>query len=126
MKNGPLRYVQYLLAVSLMRYIRDGKIHPSFMDELPPNINDRLTFIQDNSLTRKNPEEVEHLKEIYTFFLYMYHEMQYRHFSEGVTHFVVSDKDMLTNIKEMISCLQSAYKIEQFYPQRINSRVPRD
>ena len=109
-----------------MRYIRDEKTHPSFMDELPPNINDRLTFIRDNSLTRKNSDEVECLKNIYTFFLYMYHEMQYRHFSEGATHFVVSDKDMLSNIREMTLCLESAYKIEQFYPQRISSRVPQD
>ena len=36
-KNWPLRYVQYLLAVSLMRYIRDTKLHPWFLDILPTN-----------------------------------------------------------------------------------------
>ncbi|MBP9780157.1 hypothetical protein KBD33_06095 [Candidatus Gracilibacteria bacterium] len=115
-KNGPLRYVQYLLAVALMRYIRDSKTHPSFIDTLPTHIFDRLDFINMNGLSTKNKSELAMLQSIYEFFLHVYHEMQYRHFSEGTTQFIIEDHDILKEIQIMLTCLNQAYKIEQFYP----------
>lgn len=115
-KNGPLRYVQYMLAVALMRYIRDLWSHPGFLDELPTNIIDRLEFISDNALTSKNAQELHELGGIYAFFLHLYHDMQYRHFSEGETEFRVVDTDELRDIRDMLECLREAYKVEQFFP----------
>lgn len=115
-KNWPLRYVQYMLATWLMRWIRDSKSHPDFLDELPTSIIDRLVFIQENALSSKKRVEIERLREIYEFFLHLYHEMQYRHFSEWVTDFIVEDRDVLRDIRDMLVCLRDAYKIEQFYP----------
>lgn len=117
-KNGPLRYIQYMLAVWLMRYIRDMKKVPWFLDSLPTNIWDRLEYIRENSLSSKNSDEIWRLKEIYEFFLYLYHEMQYRHFSEGETKFYVQDIDTLKDIRDMMESLREAYKIEQFYPTK--------
>lgn len=115
-KNGPLRYVQYMLATWLMRYIRDSKRHPIFIDELPTSIIERLAFIQGNALSSKNSTELDRLIEIYEFFLHLYHEMQYRHFSEWETNFIIEDLDALRDIRDMLACLRDAYKIEQFYP----------
>lgn len=115
-KNWPLRYVQYMLAVWLMRYIRDSKSHPGFMDELPTSVIDRLLFIRDNALSSKTEWELERLREMYEFFLHLYHEMQYRHFSEWETTFVIEDRDILRDIRDMLACLKDAYKIDQFYP----------
>jgi hypothetical protein len=115
-KNWPLRYVQYLLAVALMRHIRDSKMHPKFMDILPTHISDRLDFIYANWLSAKNKSELSTLQSIYEFFLHVYHEMQYRHFSEWATEFIIEDHDILKEIQTMLNCLNQAYKIEQFYP----------
>ena len=117
-KNWPLRYVQYMLAVWLMRHIRDMKKIPGFLDWLPTNIWDRLEYIRDNSLSSKNPSELWRLKEIYEFFLYLYHEMQYRHFSEWATEFYMKDTDVLKDVRDMLECLREGYKVEQFYNQR--------
>lgn len=115
-KNWPLRYVQYLLAVSLMRYIRDTKLHPWFLDILPTNIIDRLSFIRDNTLSSKSSIEIDRMQWIYEFFLHIYHEMQYRHFSEWATEFILEDQDALRDIRDMLNCLEKEYRVEHFYP----------
>lgn len=114
-KNGPLRYVQYMLAVALMRYIHDSKSHPDFVEKLPTNIIERLQFIKDSSLTIKTHEEIDRMIEIYEFFLHIYHEMQYRHFSENITDFIIEDRDVLKDIRDMLNCLQHGCKIGQFF-----------
>jgi hypothetical protein len=70
-----------------MRHIRDSKIHPPFMSELPTNIVDRLEYIWDNNLTTMNYEEIMNMRYIYAFFLNLYHEMQYRNMTTGQTAF---------------------------------------
>jgi hypothetical protein len=50
--------------------------------------------------------ELQTLQEIYEFFLHLYHEMQYRHFSEGETDFIIEDRDVLRDIRDMIACLR--------------------
>ena len=115
-KNWPLRYVQYLLAVAFMRYIRDSKTPPWFIDILPTHIFDRIEFISIHSLSTKNKNELSTLQSIYEFFLHIYHEMQYRHFSEWATEFIIEDSSIRKDIQIMLDCLDQAYKIEQFYP----------
>lgn len=115
-KNGPLRYVQYLLAIALMRYIRDKKEHPAFMSELPTNVIDRLEFIANESLTKKNTDEINTLRDIYAFFLYLYHEVQYRHFSESETEFILEDRDKLRDIRDMLDFLRWSIKVGDFFP----------
>ena len=114
-KNGPLRYVQYLLALALMRYIRDTKQHPDFMKELPTNIIDRLDYIKVNGLTSKSFQDIEELKDIYAFLLYLYHEVQYRNFSESATKFVLEDRDKLRDIRDMLELLSRAFRPQDFF-----------
>jgi hypothetical protein len=99
-----------------MRYIRDKKSHPEFLSSMPTNVIERLDFIAQESLTKKNTEEIEELKDIYAFFLYLYHEVQYRHFSESETDFILEDRDKLRDIREMLASLRNAFNVADFFP----------
>lgn len=41
--------------------------------------------------------------------------MQYRHFSENITDFIIEDRDVLKDIRDMLNCLQHGCKIGQFF-----------
>ena len=91
-----------------MRKIRDFGAHPSFVNELPKNISDRLDFLLDHNLTHMSKAQVEGLQYTYRFFLKMYHQMQYENFTTGTTSFTV-DRDTLTDIKAMLSLLNDTF-----------------
>ncbi len=113
MKPGPLRVIQYALALALARLIRDNG-HPPFIAEIPKNIVDRLDYIRANKLTTMAPDEIENLKYIYAFFLNIHHEMQYRNLILGHTAFALSD-DVLQDMREMLELLQETMTPDKFF-----------
>lgn len=113
-KTWPLRVIQYTLALALMRHIRDSKIHPPFMSELPTNIVDRLEYIWDNNLTTMNYEEIMNMRYIYAFFLNLYHEMQYRNMTTGQTAFWI-DETLMDDIWEMLDTLHKTMLPDKFF-----------
>jgi hypothetical protein len=115
-KSWALRYIQYTLAVSLMRYIRDKWVHPEFIKELPTNIPERLDYIFDNKFTRYDSKKIEYIKYVYGLFLSIYHELQYRYFTQGETSYQIQDRDLLKDIKEILWFLEKEFKPERFFP----------
>jgi hypothetical protein len=112
-KMGPLRVIQYSIALGLMRRIRDHGKHPGFIDELPRNIPERLDFLLDNNLTTLSRDQIIRLQYTYEFFLKMYHQMQYENFTTGATNFTV-DRDTLSDIKAMLSLLNDSFTNKLF------------
>ncbi len=113
-KTWPLRVMQYTLALALMRRIRDTKLHPPFMDTLPTNIVERFWYILDNNLTKFNPDEIANLQYIYAFFLWLYHEMQYKYTIYNDTKFEI-DKDIMKDISSMLDIIQNTFLPDKFY-----------
>ncbi len=113
-KTGPLRVMQYTLALALMRRIRDTKLHPPFMDTLPTNIVDRFWYISENKLTKFNADEIANLQYIYAFFLWLYHEMQYKYTIYNDTQFQV-ENDVMKDIRAMLELIQNTFLPDKFY-----------
>lgn len=83
------------------------------MDELPTNIVDRLEFLSESKRTNLTKREVEEYKYIYSFFLKIYHQLQYEFFFSEKTEFAIS-KDTLNDIKTMLSFLNDTISPEKF------------
>lgn len=113
-KTWPLRVMQYTLALALMRRIRDTKLHPPFMDTLPTNIVERFWYISENRLTKFNADEIANLQYIYAFFLWLYHEMQYKYTIYNDVQFEV-ENDTMKDIRSMLELIQNTFLPDKFY-----------
>lgn len=114
-KTWPLRVVQYSLALALFRKIRDSWHQDiGFINTLPANICERLDFLLDNDLTNMSQGEVEELKFIYSYFLKIYHDLQYSYFGSWDTAYNV-DKDSLQDIKKMMSFLSDTLSVDRIF-----------
>lgn len=110
-KYGPLRVVQYSLALALMRKIRDTKTHLPFIEWLPTNILERIDFLVDNNLTNLSQTEAEDVKFIYAYFLKIYHQLQFENAFNWTTEFSIS-KDDMRDIAEMLIYLRDSFSID--------------
>lgn len=75
-KFGPLRLVQYGLAVDLIRHIRDKNFDLDLLEHMPTNTVDRLNFFETEGRSGLSQEEIEDLSDCYKFFLHQYHLAQ--------------------------------------------------
>lgn len=115
-KNGPLRYMQYTLVLALLRYFRDTLDQPEFLFNLTANIIERLDFIKEHKLTKKNALEIAELQNVYAEFLFLYHTMQYEYHTMGTTVFEIADSSDRKLLQEMLTLLQDACKVQDFFP----------
>lgn len=111
-KYWPLRVIQYSLALSLLRKIRNLWEHPEFVEYLPTNILDRIDFLLDNNLTKLSKNEAEHIKYIYAYFLKIYHQIQFEYSFNETKEFLLA-RDDLKDIKEMLSYLADSLTIDK-------------
>lgn len=112
-KLWPLRAVQYVFALSLMRKIRNSWYHLDFIDELPSSIPDRLDFLFSNWYTKFSFDEIEDIKYIYIFFLKIYHQIQYEYLHSNKSEFLL-DKDILKDIQKMLYFLSENLFADKF------------
>lgn len=107
-KNGPLRVLQYSLALGVMKSIANQKFHMEQLTQLPSNIHERLTYLESNDLTHLTLWEIEELQEIYSYFLQLYHKILALYGIGGLTEFelapntkqeLIEQRDMLMSDK---------------------------
>lgn len=111
-KYWPLRVIQYSLALALMRKIRNLWKHADFIEVLPPNIVDRLDFLLDEKMTLMSKEEIENIKYIYSYFLKIYHQLQFDFsFSESTTYRISNDD--AKDIAGMLNYLSESFSVEK-------------
>ena len=114
-KPGPLRVVQYTLALALMKAIKNSWKHLPFIHELPTNIPQRLDFLFESNLTDYSRGEIDQIKHIYWVFLSIYHELQYRYLTKTETEYQIIDRDTLNDIKQMLDILKKTLNPDKFY-----------
>lgn len=111
-KYWPLRVIQYSLALSLLRKIRNLWTHPDFVDILPTNIIERIDFLVSNNLTRLSPNEAEEIKYIYAYFLKIYHQIQFDYAFLDKTEFNIWSDD-IKDIQKMLHYLAESFSVER-------------
>ena len=92
-KFGPLRLVQYGLAVELIRKLRDKDFDLDLLENMPTNTVDRFNFFETEGRTGLTQNELSDLTDSYKFFLHQYHIAQenFRVDRQNTTSFDIND-----------------------------------
>ncbi len=102
-KLGPLRYVQYSFAQSLLRNIGLERIY-EWMN-LPTNTVDRLLCLEGEKLTSLSEQEISEVADSYKFFIWLFHRSQHAFIQEHqtVTYFGANEvKERIRNLEAIL------------------------
>jgi hypothetical protein len=106
-KQGPMRLVQFSVAYSLMKHLREHN-SMAILDELPHDTPTRLLFLHDNKVNGFASLEVSEVIDTYKYFLHQYHmsQSQYKFESNNRTCFDATEvRERLTGLTAVISTL---------------------
>ena len=98
-KLGPLRYIiNRILSETATCARQQGR--SDLIAHLPPNVQDKLSYIDDNSISALPNSDLKIIGDHYKFFLWLYHQAQFLYRSKVTeSHFdVVEAKRRLADL----------------------------
>ncbi len=101
-KEGPLRWVQWALVRDKIKAIRENeKLREIILYELPRNTVEAISFLESEGISKLSKEESADLKDIYKYFLWLYHLSQQKFKKDNKTEIEYDKKEVTERISSL-------------------------